>query len=309
MEFTKYTNLFKQLKRAAGLFLFIFCSIAIYQQLKEQPNLKDYGRQLGFQFLQIKIYFWVLLFFLMVLNFSIEAIKWKQVLRPTTNITFTKALRAVFLGQAFAFFTPNRVGEYFGRTLQMEKGSKLEAAAKMAWTGLAQLMITLIIGSLAIYVDTSVQVPYLKTLQWLSPLVVIFGLLFYFQKINFKGRWAKLDWLKIPLNSKVQLLFLSLIRYLLFVLQYYVAASMLQIDIPVITLFVAIAIMFYCLSIFPTITITEIAIRGQLILLLLSSVYSNNLQLICLSTLIWVVNFLVPAIIGAFLLLGFKIKE
>jgi hypothetical protein len=84
---------------------------------------------------------------------------------------------------------------------------------------------------------------------------------------------------------------------------------MLQIEIPVLTLFVAIAIMFYCLSILPTITITEIAIRGQLILLLLSSVYSNNLQLICLSTLIWVVNFLVPAIIGAFLLLGFKIKE
>jgi hypothetical protein len=32
-------------------------------------------------------------------------------------------------------------------------------------------------------------------------------------------------------------------------------------------------------------------------------------MLIALTTLIWIVNFLIPSIIGAFLLLGFRLKQ
>ena len=76
-----------------------------------------------------------------------------------------------------------------------------------------------------------------------------------------------------------------------------------------IDLWVAVAVLLMCLSIIPAIALSDLVIRGQLIVLLLAPWYSNGLMLISLSTLIWTVNFLIPAIIGSFLLLGFRIKR
>jgi len=68
-------------------------------------------------------------------------------------------------------------------------------------------------------------------------------------------------------------------------------------------------VLFLLLSIIPSISLTDLVIRGQIIVVLLEPYYSNGLMLICLSTIIWAVNFLLPAIIGAFLLINFRIKQ
>jgi hypothetical protein len=111
------------------------------------------------------------------------------------------------------------------------------------------------------------------------------------------------------MQVKKKLLALSFLRYSVYLMQYTWAAHILNIPIPYIALWVGLAVMFLSLSIVPTISITELVIRGQLILLLLSPWYQNSLMLISLSTIIWAVNFLLPAIIGAFLLLGFRLKQ
>jgi hypothetical protein len=84
---------------------------------------------------------------------------------------------------------------------------------------------------------------------------------------------------------------------------------MLNIPIANIDLWVALGVLFLLLSIIPSISLTDLVIRGQLIVVLLEPFYSNSLMLICLSTIIWVVNFLLPAIIGAVLLINFRIKQ
>jgi len=68
------------------------------------------------------------------------------------------------------------------------------------------------------------------------------------------------------------------------------------------------SVLFFCLSLIPSIALTDVVIRGQLIVLLLSPFYDNILMLICVSTIIWVVNFLLPAIIGSILLINYRIK-
>jgi hypothetical protein len=80
-------------------------------------------------------------------------------------------------------------------------------------------------------------------------------------------------------------------------------------EIPFWVLGSSIAVLFLFLSILPTISITELVVRGQLLLLILAPWYSNGLMIIVLSSLIWAVNFLLPAIIGACLLLGFRLKQ
>ena len=59
----------------------------------------------------------------------------------------------------------------------------------------------------------------------------------------------------------------------------------------------------------PAISLTDLVIRGQLFLLLMVPFYQNDILLIALTTLIWIVNFLIPSILGAILLLGFRLKQ
>ena len=104
------------------------------------------------------------------------------------------ALKSVFVGQAFAFFTPNRIGEYAGRTLFLSSGNKLMGLAQMAWTSYAQLLITICIGSVALFINIS-HYPWMHSIsmigvQLLSPLFALFALVFYLYQSTWKG-WLR----------------------------------------------------------------------------------------------------------------------
>ena len=292
-------------KKGAGVFLFIICSVAIYREVGSNENVVQYGAQIKIQFQKIAIYQWVILFFLMLMNFLVESYKWKIVLSSETSISIPTALKSVFVGQAFAFYTPNRIGEYVGRTMMLDTENKIIAIGRMAWASYAQMIVTIIMGAIAIYINP----PFLPWLRWVTPLLLVFALIIYFHKVTFSGILKSFNFLQIESGIKRKLLALSFLRYSVYLMQYTWAAHILHISIPYLILWVALAVMFLSLSIVPTISITELVIRGQLILLLLSPWYQNSLMLISLSTIIWAVNFLLPAIIGAFLLLGFRLKQ
>ena len=292
-------------KKGVGIFLFIICSVAIYREVGSNENVVRYGAQISIEFQKIAIYQWLILFLLMILNFLVESFKWKIVLKSETTITLFTALKSVFVGQAFAFYTPNRIGEYVGRTMMLDTENKIIALGRMAWASYAQMIVTIIMGAVAIYINP----PFLPWLKWATPLLLIFALIVYFHKVTFSGILKSFNFLQIEIEVKKKLLALSFLRYSVYLMQYTWAAHILNIPIPYIALWVGLAVMFLSLSIVPTISITELVIRGQLILLLLSPWYHNSLMLISLSTIIWAVNFLLPAIIGAFLLLGFRLKQ
>ncbi len=292
-------------KKSAGFLLFIICSIAIYTKVLAHENWAAYGSQLRAQFEQIPFYNWIVLLALMGCNFLIESIKWKQLIQENNNISLAKSIRSVFVGQAFAFFTPNRVGEYVGRTLFMDKGNKAQGIAQMAWTSYAQLLVTIFVGCVALFWN----LPFLPWLKWVAPLFTVAAIFLFFYRKQFAGRAAFLNRIQIPTRSKVNLLLLSLLRYFVFTMQYLWAAQMLGMDIPILGMVSSVAVLFLCLTILPTVSITELIVRGQLLLLILAPWYTNQIMVVSLSSLIWVVNFLLPAIIGTLLLLGFRLKQ
>jgi hypothetical protein len=209
------------------------------------------------------------------------------------------------IGQAFAFFTPARSGDYVGRILLLPPGNKMKGVAQLAWSSYAQLIITISIGSIALFFN----LPFFPWIKWFMPLGLIAALFVYFHPGQFKGWLNKINQLQIENKLKLNLLGLSFLKYMIFVLQYTWAVKMLNIPIAPIDLWIALGVLFLLLSIIPSISLTDLVIRGQIIVVLLEPYYNNSLMLICLSTIIWAVNFLLPAIIGAFLLINFRIKQ
>ena len=187
----------------------------------------------------------------------------------------------------------------------LETGNKAKGVAQMAWTSYAQLLVTIIIGTVALFWNS----PFFPWLKWASPLIAILAVIVFFYDRQWKGWMTFLNKLQIPTQSKITLLLLSFLRYSVFTFQYAWAAKMLGMEIPFWVLGSSIAVLFLFLSILPTVSISELVVRGQLLLLILAPCYPNEAMVIVLSSLIWVVNFLMPAIIGACLLLGFRLKQ
>ena len=291
--------------KAIGFILFIICAVAIYSKVMTNDNLQKYGGSIKEQFLKITWIEWLVLLILFFFNYLLEAVKWKQALKYLNPMTLGQSFKSVLVGQAFSFFTPVRSGDYVGRILFLAPENKLKGLAQMAWTSYAQLLVTLFLGTIGLFFN----LPFLPWLKWVAPFITLAAFIIYFSKGQFKGWLKKLTSLQISNELKIQLLILSLLRYSIFILQFTWVVTILALPIPILDLWIALVVLLLCLSIIPAIALTDLVIRGQLIVLLLAPYYTNSLMLICFSTIIWAVNLLLPAIIGSFLLLGFKIKR
>ena len=291
--------------KSIGLILFVVCLVAIYNKVAHNENLNQYSTDIKIQFEKVTFFEWGVLLLLFLLNYLMEAIKWQKLLASWSPISIFKSYKSELIGQAFAFFTPARSGDYVGRILLLPPGSKIKGVAQLAWSSYAQLIITISIGSIALFFN----LPFFPWIKWLMPLGLVAALLVYFHPGQFKGWLNKINKLQIENKLKLNLLGLSFLKYVVFVLQYTWAVKMLNIPITNIDLWIALGVLFLLLSIIPSISLTDLVIRGQIIVVLLEPYYNNSLMLICLSTIIWAVNFLLPAIIGAFLLINFRIKQ
>jgi len=291
--------------KSIGLILFVVCLVAIYNKVAHNENLNQYSADIKIQFEKVTFFEWAVLLLLFLLNYLMEAIKWQNLLASWSPISIFKSYKSVLIGQAFAFFTPARTGDYVGRILLLPPGSKIKGVAQMAWSSYAQLIITISIGSIALFFN----LPFFPWIKWFMPLGLVAALLVYFHPGQFKGWLNKINKLQIENKLKLNLLGLSFFKYVVFVLQYTWAVKMLNIPIAPSDLWIALGVLFLLLSIIPSISLTDLVIRGQIIVVLLEPYYNNSLMLICLSTIIWAVNFLLPAIIGAFLLINFRIKQ
>ena len=312
--FNNYLNSFISIgKKSIGFVLFVICSYAIYRTVLINENWTQLGIMLKTQLLSIAFFQWVVLFVLMGLNFLIESVKWKVVVANTQSISLLKAVKSVMVGQAFAFFTPNRIGDFAGRVLFLKTEHKLIGMAHLAWASYAQLIITLLLGTIAININLPlypwINGTLLNIIKLGSPFVGLLVMLLFFYKKEWKGKLKFLNVVQIATRIKANLLLLSFLRYLVFLLQYIWVAYLLKIQIDTGLLVVSVSILFLCLSILPTINLTELVVRGQLLILILAPFFADKHMVIFLSSFIWGVNFLIPAVIGTILLLGYRLNR
>src|SRR5262249_6990083 len=112
-----YKNIKIFLNYFLGPLLFIWLSISIYHQIKNQHDL-HYSLQNIKKALQGSESWkcWAVAV-MMLLNWGLEACKWRLLLWPLEKISFGRSFKAILAGVALALNTPNRIGEYGGRVL------------------------------------------------------------------------------------------------------------------------------------------------------------------------------------------------
>jgi len=318
----------KQIKILINYFLgpliFIVLSWSLYIQIKTQPDLLQRWEQIKGSWQHWK--FWMVIA-LMLLNWGIEARKWQVLVQHVQHFSFLKAFKSVLSGCSITMLTPNRIGEYGGRILYVNEGNRIKAVSLTIVGSISQFLVTMILGCLGLlylrfFSHKQAVLPALwgDVLIYLSVTITFIASLFYL-----RIGWLVRSLEKLPALHKVvrhirvldefdnvqliRIFSLSLGRYMVFVLQYLLLLQVMQVELGWVTGFWLIAVFYLLLAMAPTIGFVELPIRVSACWLLLQHFTTNELGVSATALGIWLINLVVPAIIGSLLILSIKIVK
>ncbi len=300
--------------------VFALAAFGLYYQLFQNANLSRAWFEYKTNVSSDATILTVVVFILMIINWSVEAYRWNSLLRKVELLSFFDALKATLSGITFALFTPNRVGEYAGRVLFINTVSRWRVLIVTAIGIYAQLLTTILFGTigLAYVMITNSVLNASFFIEWTVIFLLIFSamLLFilYFNISlieNLLERFSFLSKAKIYLRvllhysseELLKVLSLSVIRYLVFTIQYLLLLKIFNIHIPLIEGSALIAAIFLVQTIIPSIAIAEIGIRGSVALFFLTPYSNNELGIVSAAWGLWLINLVIPAIIGMVLIL------
>jgi len=308
-----------------GPVLFAWLSYSIYNQVRHQPDLDQKWENIRQSFSSPKIFNLVAVFLLMIINWGIESFKWKLSVRKIQQVSFFTSFKAILSGTSFSATTPNRVGEYLGRVLYMNEGNRLKAISLTIAGSMSQLIITLFMGWMGlILLRKQVESNQLLSGIWIQ--VMVYGIsfvlliltVFYFRLPGIT-RWIdrlpgirKYAWLVKGLEDfnatlMLQLLSLSALRFLVFIIQYYLLFRLFNVDVSWWQGLWAISVSFLVMAVIPTIALfTDLSLRGQVSLKLVGLFSGNDLGIGLTSVSIWFINLILPALAGSLLILSIK---
>jgi hypothetical protein len=257
---------------------------------------------------------------LMPFNWSLEARKWQILIAPFENISLRRSLQSILTGITIGIFTPNRVGEFTGRIFFLEKADRFQASVKSIIGSFIQLTVTLIAGIIALilyhknHYDELTSLTYLfdpqkKYMLLIICIVALIGTLAVFRMpFLAKRKHYFAAFLKIKKRELLHVFILSVIRYLVFTLQYYLILLVVGIDIEFSIAFTLIALTFFITSVIPTFVLTEIIVRSAVAVCVFNMlVPAQPVLLASASFFLWLINLAVPALIGSLFLGKFQL--
>ncbi|MBU0487307.1 MAG: flippase-like domain-containing protein [Bacteroidetes bacterium] len=312
------------LKLAIAVASFYF----IYLELFEKRDIETVFSNIS-QMISGTDWFLLVLTFLMVFdNWGMEAIKWRGVAGILEPTSLLRSYKAVFSGVTIGMFAPNRIGEFGGKVLWLKPENRAKGVLAAFLTGWAQLLITLTFGAFSLTfflrgnIDWFSQLPTVSYSILCILALAIPALLIYIY-VNISTKWQFLTKIGLPKRFikwvnflsvfhpalLASLLLVSLFRYFIFFLQYFILLYVFDTGISFGQLMVLLPVAYVAMSFVPSIFIAEVGVRSSLAIAFLGLVSSNTEGIFAASVVIWAMNIAVPAATGAFFILSHKTRK
>ncbi len=253
---------------------------------------------------------------LMPLNWLIEVKKWQKITANTSALDFSTALKSVLSGITTGYITPNRIGEFAGRILYLPHEKRAAGTLLSFINGLTQNAIIMLLGGIsALFYFTQYNHYHNSYLIFLYiALVVLVGAVFYFsfpfivQKIKEK-KWDKKKIIQqlieaVSLFQSKDLLVIllwSAVRFVVFNVQFFLLLQFFGIHLTLTQAFISIPTMYLLITFTPSFAFSEPAIRGAYSVFVLGLFSTNQIGIILTGITLWLINFVIPLLIGTFL--------
>jgi hypothetical protein len=252
---------------------------------------------------------------LMPINWSLEALKWKLLLKHSAHFTIGEAMRSVLGGLSIGFATPARVGEFAGRVMFLHKGERVDGIYLSAIGGLAQSIVTFFTALFMLRFYTGNSNVFFSAYSYVAFALLALVMIAIYISFEEVMLWLKksrlhiseyvIDVNKTPHRNDKWLVFLtSIVRYGVYVLQYYLLLRFIGMTDNVFELIAAISLILFLQSVSPLIPLTDMTVRGGIALLVLNDYGTYmTMGIFMVPVMLWAINLLIPAIIGYFYIL------
>jgi len=306
----KWVKQFVWLAKVVTLFGVI---IFIFLKIKDQPEIASKLLPEIWEVAKNNPAVLIFVTLLMPLNWLLEALKWKYLTEPIQAIKLTEALKGVLSGLSIAFITPHGIGDYIGRIAMIRSDSRTKLVGALFLGRTMQLLATLLFGMVGVYF-----------LLGFYSLMIIFGLFFTGfltllfltrLKVKLKFKWLDTFIYYFDIISAYNFIFLLKI-FLLSSLRYFVFASQF---IIILSLFLTTSLLqniggatwiLLAKSVLPTFNfLSDLGIREVSAIYFYEKIDVEILPVISASLLVWIINILVPTLVGLVFIFQLKYRS
>ena len=291
----------------------------IYQKLIENEGLEF---SVFIQFLKENNVFSLKnIAFLIILsgfNWFFEFLKWRQLVSVIKKISLKESLEQSLGSLTASLITPNRIGEYGAKALYFSKPHRKRVLLLNFLGNAVQMSVTTILGciGLILFVTTyKVDINYYNIGRF-GLIIIVIGLftIFGIKQDRFKIKGFPIhkiiDFVKsISTRIKAIVFGLSLIRYLIFSFQFYVLLHIFGIEVDYYRAMMVITSIYLLASVIPTIFIFDVVVKGSVAVYLFSLVGVNEISILCIITIMWLLNFVIPSLFGSYYVLNFNFER
>lgn len=287
----------------------------IYHKLTKHNDLKEFLKLLDSIPSQEV---WLVIgsvFILMLFNWGLEAVKWKELIARVEQISLWRAVESVFCGLTWAVFTPNRLGEYGGRVFFLSPKRRIIGVVAMTVGNIGQLVLTNVFGTITVCIFVYRFIPLEPILlAAICAAALVFGLFFIIFYFNIK--WLNGLLLSIKFTRKYQkfyavlaryrkkellkILLFCLARYVVFTTQYIIMFLWLIPGLKLIDILMLVPILFFVQSTLPSLDLLDVGIRSVTALFFFKYVTNQNTAVVACIASIWLINIIIPAILGSY---------
>lgn len=253
------------------------------------------------------------LFFFSFFNWFLEITKWHLLISFIGNSSFKKAIVQSLASFTTSLITPNRIGEYGAKVLYFQKPFRKKVIGLNVVGNFYQMLMTLVFGIIGLsyfILIHKIEIQMHLVFKFVGVLLfVIFTLFFVSKYLKYKNSYFKKIkefMMKIPLELNLKISFLSFLRFLIFSHQFYFLLLIFNIDLFYIDAISAITSMYLVASVIPVFPLFDLVTKGSVAVWIFSFFSIESLEIVSVTSLMWILNFMLPAIIGSYFVLIFK---
>jgi len=256
----------------------------------------------------------LLLFTMTVLNWFFEILKWQTLVSTVRNISFYEALSQSLSSHTLSIITPFKAGEYGGKALFYSKPLQKRILLLNLVGNMAQLLLTISLGIIGLvffvtHFNISISPHKMRRIGF----VIAFLILAVFSTKNSytskkEGYYQRtIRFFKnLSFSIKSKTLCYSCIRYVIFSHQFYYLLVVFHVEVPYLTAMMLIFSMYFIATMVPVFSLFDFVIKGSIALYLFFFVAADETTIIIISTLMWLLNFALPALVGSYFVLVFN---
>lgn len=257
-----------------------------------------------------------ILFFIAVLlipvNWGIESYKWKLITAPIENVSLTAAMKSVYSGVCVGNLAPGRATEFLAKILFFKPENRPTITLLHFANGMFQLSVTILLGLIGLFLKLNLNSGF-SSMQVILIIVFCVALLITFSIfiLKFDAFQEKLIRLlkkrvegttvsyKFTKPISIRLILFSFLRYFVFTLQFVLILKLFYKGFASEYMVLASVFVYFLLTtILPMISIIEPAVRAAIALLVFGGIGFPEISLVITAVMIWLINIVVPSIIG-----------